>query len=177
MWPFKQRRKAKRQHQAELGGRQRRLTIETLEHRKMLAAYNLTTGNGDGNLQVGVDGFGAFGSAAGADTTNAFYDPIGSVARAGTTFESAVAVRIGASGARQFLSSGGIGSTGLTNPVVTGTATRGVSTFTYRQLSFTLTQTVAPLRNTSGARIGSVLTQTYVMRNNASGTLNFEMVR
>ena len=42
----------------------RRLNSEMLEDRRMLHA--LTTGTGDGGLSVGVDGYGALGSAVGA---------------------------------------------------------------------------------------------------------------
>ena len=67
--------------------------------------YGLSTGTGDASLSVGVDGYGAFGSAVSftsGQAGEAVYDPVGSVAAASTTFESGIAIRFGSSGAAEF---------------------------------------------------------------------------
>jgi hypothetical protein len=150
----------------------------TLGDKAIAAAYSLTNGPGDGSVSVGVDGFGAFGSSIGADASNAVYDPVGGAPpAAGTTFESGVAIRMGSSGARTFLTSGAIGSSGgLTNPTVTGTTTSGSSSFSFGGLSFTLTQTLSPLF-TGLTQTGTYLTQSYSITNPGAITLDFEMVR
>jgi hypothetical protein len=142
------------------------------------APFTLTNGGGDGQLNVGVDGFGAFGSSAGGNTTNAIYNPVGATPpTAGTSYESAVAIRFGSSGARTILASGSIGGAGnLTNPSVTGTALAGTSTFSIGGLSFTLTQTLTDLVSGS-TQTGTVLTQSYSMVNTTTGRLSFEMLR
>lgn len=135
----------------------------------------LTNGPGDGTLSVGVDGFGAFGSVVGSNSTDALYNPVGAGGPAATTYESGVAIGFG--GSRIFLTSGDIGgSGGLANPTATGSATSVTSTFVYGSISFTLTQTLSPLF-TGGIQTGSVLVQTFVMTNLATSALTFDLVR
>lgn len=138
------------------------------------APYILDNGPGDGTLNVGVDGFGAFGLASGSDTTDAFYDPVGGVGSSETTFESAIAIRTDlAMGTRDFLASGFIGSSGgLVNPTVTGSSTSGTSSFSNGGLDFTLEQTLSPTF-TGPMQTGTVLTQTYTITSNVP----FEIVR
>lgn len=79
------------------------------------APFTLTNGLLDGQVTVGVDGFGSFGSAVGANSTNALYNPVGASPppTSGTVFESGVAIRVGATaGTRTFLTSGTVGSSG-----------------------------------------------------------------
>ena len=81
--------------------------------------FNLTNGPGDGTVSVGVDGYGSFGLAIGANATDAFFDPVGAQGPTATTFESGVAISVDVG--RQFLTSGSIGSSGgLANPMVSG---------------------------------------------------------
>jgi hypothetical protein len=139
--------------------------------------FTLTNAPGDGTVTVGVDGFGAFGSFVGADSTDAFFTPVGAAVAAPTTFDSGVAIRIGAAGARSFLTSGDIGgSGGLANPAVAGTPTSATSAFTFGDLSFSLTQTLTPLF-TGPSQTGSLLTQTYVITNTSGLPIDFELVR
>lgn len=144
----------------------------------LAAPYTLTTGAGDGSVTVGVDGYGSFGSSVGANSTDALYNPIGAGVAAGTTYESGVAIRLGATaGARTFLTSGDIGgSGGLTNPTVTGSTTTASSAFALSGLSFSLSQVLTPLM-TGSTQTGSVLTQTYSITNTTQGLLGFELVR
>ncbi len=155
----------------------RRLAAECLEERRML--YGLSTGSGDGSLNIAVDGYGSFGSAVGGTQAGeAIYDPVGPIQAASTTFESGVAIRFGTSGARQFLTSGNIGSsTSLGDVAISGTSTSANSTFTYNTLNFQLLQTVAPMSNSSGVQTGSVLGQSYEITNTSSGPVEFELVR
>ncbi len=155
----------------------RRLGAELLEDRRLLAV--LTTGTGDGNLTVTVDGYGSFGDAVGLpDNTGALYDPIGPVQQASTTFESGVAFRLGSSGTRDFLTSGNIyTSGGLPAPTITGDSTTANSTFSFDGLNFALTQTVSQLFDTSNVQTGSILTQRYVITNPGNSPLSFETVR
>jgi hypothetical protein len=144
----------------------------------LAAPYTLTNGPGDGTVTVGVDGFGAFGSSVGADSTNAIYDPVGAGGPAGTTYQSGVAIRFSTTGGgRTFLTSGNIGgSGGLANPAVAGSPTLGVSAFVFGPLSIRLTQTLTPLM-TGSVQTGSLLTQTYVMTNTGTEALSLEMIR
>ncbi len=140
------------------------------------ASFTLSNSLGDGSLSVGVDGYGAFGSSIGANAANAQYDPLGPIATAGTSFESAVAIRFDTSGARSFLTSGDIGSSGnLTNPTVTGTTSSGTSSFSFGALDFVLKQTLTS--TFSGlVRTGSILTQSYEITAREDNTY-FELVR
>lgn len=144
----------------------------------MAAPHTLTNAPGDGTVTVGVDGFGAFGSSVGTDSTDALYDPVGAIGVGGTTFESGVAIRFSATaGGRTFLTSGFIaGSGGLLNPPVAGTSTTATSAFTFGALSFSLTQTLTPLIS-GGSQVGSDLTQVYSMTNTSSSPLFFELIR
>lgn len=143
-----------------------------------LVLYALSTGTGDGSLNIEVDGFGAFGSVVGSTAGPATYDPIGAINASSTTFESGVAVRFGNSGPRQFLTSGFIGSSGgLPEPTPTGSTTSAVSNFSTGSLAVELTQVVAPIRDDSEVQTGSVLTQSYRMENQGSTSLQFEVIR
>ncbi len=142
------------------------------------APYTLTNGPGDGSLSVGVDGYGAFGSAVGSNSSNAVYDPVGlTPPAAGTTFESGLAFRIGGSGARTFLTSGNIGvSGGLSNPSITGNITSGVSSFTVGGLTFSLTQALTAIMS-GASQTGSLLTQSYAITNTGTARTSFELMR
>lgn len=141
------------------------------------APFVLTNGPGDGTVSVGVDGYGAFGSSVGADSTDATYDPVGAGLPAGTSFESGVAIRFGGSGTRSFLTSGDIGgSGGLINPLVTGSSTLGSSSFGFGGLSFVLTQSLTPLF-TGIVQTGSLVTQSFAITNTGLSTSEFELIR
>jgi hypothetical protein len=142
------------------------------------APYTLTNGPGDGSLSVGVDGYGAFGSSIGANATNAVYDPVGAAPpAAGTTFESGLAFRVGESGARTFLTSGNIGSSGgLGNPSITGNITAGASSFTVGDLTFSLTQALTAIMS-GASQTGSLLTQSYAITNTGTARTSFELLR
>jgi hypothetical protein len=145
----------------------------SLTSQTVAAPFVLNNGPGDGSVNVGVDGFGAFGSSIGPDSTNAVYDPVGAGGPAGTSFESGVAIRFGGAGGRSFLTSGDIGgSGGLLNPAVLG----GASTFTSGPLSFSLQQTLVPLF-TGMTQTGSQLIQTYTITNTGGAVSDFELVR
>lgn len=114
--------------------RVRGLRAELLEDRRMLHA--LSTGSGDGSLNVDLDGYGSFGSVV-LPSGDAIYDPIGTIGAASTTFESGVAIRLGNSGPRQFLTSGFIGSSGgLAAPPISGSSTTATSSFAFGSLNF-----------------------------------------
>ena len=141
------------------------------------AQHELTNGPGDGTVSVVVDGYGAFGSAAGINTDDAIYDPVGPQTPAGTVFESAVLFRAGSSGPRTALTSGDFGEQdGLTNPLVTGTSTTANSSFTIGGLNVTLEQTLLPLF-IDNQRAGSELTQTYTITNPGASVVSFEFLR
>lgn len=138
------------------------------------APFVLTNAPGDGTLTVGVDGYGAYGSAAGFFTTDAIYDPIGAIPAGDTTFESAVALGFG--GSRVMLATG-VGNSSLPNPLVTGTSTSGSSSFVNQGLQFQLVQRLDPLLDSNGQRLGTRLMQTYNITNISGGARNFDMVR
>ncbi len=154
----------------------RLLASEPLEQRLVLHA--LSTGSGDGSVNLDVDGYGAFGGAVGGVAGQAIYDPIGSIGPSSTTFESGVAVRVGSSGSRQFLTSGSIGSSGgLPEPTVTGSLTSAISNFSLGQLNVQLTQTVAPTLDDNSVQTGSILVQSYLIQNTSSSSQHFEVIR
>ncbi|HTN74521.1 MAG TPA: SdrD B-like domain-containing protein [Pirellulaceae bacterium] len=100
---------------------QRSLEMERLESRELLAL--LSSGNGEGHLQVWVNEFGAFGRSGDLEVASplnpngprevndAFYDPIGPLGSAGTVFESGLAVKVG-SDPVTFLTAGTIANSG-----------------------------------------------------------------
>ena len=142
----------------------------------------LTTGSGDGSLRVEVDAFGAFGLDVGLETSDAFYDPIGELTEAGTTFESGIAFRLGNEGERTFLTTGDIGDINSSGSLTefdlgTTTDTSVASTFNYEGLDFVLTQEVTNLFSAEEEISGSNLTQTYTITNPGSDTVEFEIIR
>ena len=125
-------------------------------------AATLTNGNGDGQVNITVNGSGTFSAA--------YFNPKGPTETADTTFNSYAYFRAGSSGTR----------TALTNQpatTVSSSPTEMISTFSIGALSFTLTQTLSYLFNTSGQRIGSVLTQSYGFNNTGGSAVDFSMLR
>jgi hypothetical protein len=135
------------------------------------APFTLTNGPGDGTISVGVDGFGAFGSAISSDAGDAFYNRVGAGTSAGTIYRSELAIRIGGAGARTFLS-----TPGLANPVVSGSPTSAASSFLFGSLTFQLQQTIIPIY-TGGVLTGSELRQDYSILNTGTSSVSFELVR
>jgi Ca2+-binding RTX toxin-like protein len=165
----------------------------------------ITTGNGDGGLIVTVDGTGKFGAFSevvqpnpinlqitippvaefkGWQQEGAIYNPLGDglgFIPDQTTIESGVYFRFGtATGIpRQLLNEA---ANNLQTPInILGTTTEAVSRFNIGALQFDLTQQVQPQFDlTTNNRVGTLLTQTYVITNTAAaGTaaLDFELVR
>jgi len=132
-----------------------------------VGAATLTNGTGDGKVTVGVSGAGAFGSAAGADTSNAFFDPVGPTAQGATTYESYVYFGFG--GVRSNLST-------VASTITAQTATSLTSNFTSSGLSFVLLQNLADTL-TNGVQTGSLLTQAYSITNTTGASLTFDLVR
>lgn len=142
------------------------------------APYVLNNGPGDATVTVGVDGYGAFGSSVGGNSSDAVYNPVGAGGPGATTFESGVAIRFGGAGGRSFLTSGDIGgSGGLANPAVAGTALSGASTFSFGGLNFALTQTLVPLYDNANTLIGTMLDQAYEITNPGAAASSFELIR
>ena len=139
----------------------------------------LATAPGDGSVSVKLDAFGSFGRTIGGSTSDAFYDPVGSLTQSGTVARSGVAIRFGDTGGRAVLSTGTIsGSGNLSNGVFTSVSSSSLqSSFTYNGLSFSLDQRVSDLFDPTNARTGSQLTQTYTITNPGSTVVNFELIR
>lgn len=138
------------------------------------APFILSNGEGDGTVSVGVDGFGAFGSTVGPNSSDAFYDPVGDIGPAGTTFQSGIYL----SGPSGFLTSGSIGgSGGLSNPVITWDGTRATSSFSIGFLEFTLRQSLIDSFDGDGNRVGTILDQRYAIRNLADVPNSFSITR
>lgn len=131
------------------------------------SAVVLTNGSGDGQVSVDVTNAGAFGSSSGGG--NAFYNPVGPMTAAGTTYESYVYFRVGTSGARSNLS-------GLSATLTDSSATSATSTFATSGLSFTLVQSLSDL--VSGmTQTGTLLEQQYSFTNTTGSALTFEFTR
>jgi hypothetical protein len=138
----------------------------------------IATGNGDGQVSITVDGFGAFGSDVFASDADAIYNPVGSIGAGGTTFESGIALRVGDTGARQFLTSGSIGSSGgLVNPAITQNGSSYLSSFVIGGVAIDLTQSVIALQDALGNPTGSELRQVYTLRNTGTTATQFELIR
>jgi len=143
-------------------------------------ALTLATAPGDGQVSVGLDGFGSFGyEVAGTGTDDAVFDPLGATGPSSTSWESAVYFRM--SGMSKFLTSGLVGTNGqsgqLTDPGFSAsTATTASSSFTYAGLQFILEQQLVDGIDMS-VRSGSVLIQTYTITNPGPGTVSFDLVR
>ena len=138
------------------------------------AQFILSNGTGDGSLTVGVDGFGSFGSAVGGGTSDAIYNPFGSIEAAGTTFESGLFL----SGPPTWLTSGSIGgSQSLLNPEITGDSTSANSSFTQGALSFSLEQQLVDSFDDGGNRVGTVLNQQYRITNTINVPNSFTLTR
>jgi hypothetical protein len=83
----------------------RKLLVETLERRELLAT--LTSGSGDGHLTVQVNEYGAFGRSGmlsvsqpfnqngPREVNDAIYDPVGPIAAAGTIYEALLMIKVG----------------------------------------------------------------------------------
>jgi Calx-beta domain/Domain of unknown function (DUF4114) len=124
----------------------------------------LKTATGDGGLDVSVGKTGSFNGAT--------YDPVGAQTANRTTYQSDVAFRIGATGARKFISDI------ATNATTTATADPNITTSTFgvSGLLFELSQAVSDLTK-NGTRTGSGLTQTYQITNPTNAAIDFELVR
>lgn len=132
-----------------------------------------STGTGDGGLEVEVDAYGAFGSSAGSLTSDAFYNPVGSVSRSGTVFESFLGIRFGNSGSRTFLATENLSNPGFDSTSVTNAQ----SSFSFGNLDFDLVQNLGELLNDSNQRTGSRLNQNYTITNTGESLLTFEIIR
>ncbi len=157
----------------------------------------LTTGSGDGALQITVDGYGVYGNAMSVEgpSGDATFNPVGSLGPAGTTFVSAVAIGVpGVASDNQFLLTGSIlgsipGSLPSLDASTNPQGTLATSSFTLSagsllpslsglaDLQFNLTQDVRAIFNPGAGRIGSLLTQTYVITNPTGSTKTFDLFR
>ena len=139
----------------------------------------LATALGDGGVRISLDAYGSFGASVNGLVSDAFYNPVGSLGESGTVYESGVAIRLGNTGRRTFLSSGSIGTSGnLSSVIFTATSpTSAQSSFTFNGLNFALDQRVSDLFDPTNARTGSQLTQTYTLTNPGSTAVNFELIR
>ena len=145
--------------------------VEALECRRLMAVTMLSNGNGDGTLDITVDAYGSYGSAA-APAGNALYDPVGAATAQGSTFQSGVYF----SQLDAYLTeSPGFNGLATALPSISFTSTTAdtaISTFDVSGFSVTLTQTVLPPTES-----GTTFNQTYVLTNNNPLPLSFSMVR
>ncbi len=137
-------------------------------------AQTLSTGTGDGQVTVSVTGTGAFGSSA-SGGSDAFYNPVGAVGLAGTTYESYLYLRTGAVGSAFSGGRTNLNSISATTSSSTSTATS--SFFNSGALLFNLTQSVQNLIDNANNQTGSLLTQTYTITNTGTTALALELTR
>ena len=128
-------------------------------------AVTLTNGSGDGDVEVDVSAFG--------NLFDAYFDPVGSVARGSTVFDSYVAMTQGSSLADldELASREDAEAT-----ILSQTTNQLVTQFSINQLQFTLTQTVADAVE-SGAQTGSILTQQFQITNLTDVANTFDLYR
>ena len=134
----------------------------------------LSTSSGDGGLNVGVDAFGSFGSGIRGVSSEAVYDPLGSIEESGTVFESYVALAIANDDlpSRTLLSSKSIEVPEFSNL----TETTATSAFSLSGLDFVLNQEVVDI-SSNAQRTGSNLIQTYTITNPGTEAIDFELIR
>ncbi len=135
------------------------------------ATVILSTGNGEADLTVTVDGYGSFGTSE-IGGAGALFDPIGPVAAATTVFRSFNAFRNSASGPNTSLS-----TRNLDDVPIQATATTATSSFTVAGFQIGLTQTVQPRFDAAGLRVGAELVQTYNVMNVSAVTDTFDVTR
>ncbi len=138
---------------------------------------NLATSVGDGGLNITVEATGSFGSSVNP-LTYAYYDPAGSIHEASTTYQSRLALRIGDTEERTFLTQENTQVALAANQSdFTATSPNSIySEFTHGGLEFNLEQSVGKLFQ-DNQRTGSFLTQTYTITNPGAETVNFDLVR
>jgi hypothetical protein len=151
--------------------------------RAIAFTFILTNGDNDGQVNVEVDGYGAFGRALPSSTTGtleAFYNPVGPGAIAGTVFESEVAFRLNSVGERVFLAEDLINPPAGSSPVPSligqATNTQVQTAFKFGNLNFGLTQSLSSLFSGT-TQTGSRLTQTYSISNSTTAALSFDLLR
>lgn len=137
-------------------------------------AQTLTTGTGDGQVTVTVTGTGSYGSVV-SGASDAFYNPVGAINTAGTTFESFLYLRTAAVGAG--FSGGRTNLVGASATTTSSTATATSSFFNSGALLFNLTQSVQNLLDNANQQTGSLLTQTYTITNTGNTALQLELTR
>lgn len=121
----------------------------------------LSFGSGDGSLQItNVDAAGTFFTST--------FDPLGPTYPSGDPlFFAEFELRVG-SGNQQTLSA---------NTQLAGNTSELRSTFSQSNLDFGLVQTVGPLDNATGTRIGALLTQTFTITNPGAQAVTFDITR
>lgn len=163
----------------------RKLSMEQLEGRNMLAAFSLTNGIespslglvlDDGDVQIVVDEFGSFGtfdpnapSHLMESRAPTYFNPVGTSGRGNTTYYSGVAIGFPEFSSRVFFENSTYSGEQLS-------PTKIETTFRYFDLSIKLTQTLSDTY-TNGIRTGSLLTQTYELTNIRDGITSFDLIR
>ena len=133
-------------------------------------AVTLSTGAGDGSLNIDVS---AGGGAGNQGEGLSDYDPVGPLGAASTVYESFIAI--------SDFTGGGVGYTRLGDYVSSfssTSATQAVSSFAIGAINFTLTQLVS--QNTdfaTGAVTGATLTQSLSMTNTSADAVSFSIRR
>ena len=177
---------------------QRRLLVESLEARQLMAV--LTSGTGDGHLTVSVNEYGAFGRSGSLEVSqpfnpgarevgDAFYNPVGAIGQAGTVFESAIAISVDGSPV-QFLTAGTVANSGNYNNgrfANNGTSSSIRSTFFYpntadatgagAQLRIDLVQEVVTVPGGGTIPVGVTLRQSYTITNLTGSTADVQIWR
>jgi len=157
-------------------------TVSTIISNAMIELHTLSTGSGDGDIQIDVDAFGRFGTAAfgssdqqGTPTSVADFDPVGPFGSAEVVFDSKIGIRAGAIGPFAPL---GPATPGVTiTRQIDGSITSALSAFVVGQLSVSLDQSVAPTFLGDGNRAGAQLRQGYTITNNSDGPTSFDLAR
>lgn len=126
-----------------------------------LNALVLTNGTGEGDVELETDATGFINWA--------YFNPVGPIGRGSVIYDSFVTVS-------PLDTSYGISSLATNVAVLSASATSMTSTFTVGWLDFVLTQTLSDAVE-DGVQTGSVLTQSFVVRNTADVPNSFAMNR
>ncbi|HBJ34363.1 MAG TPA: hypothetical protein DDZ51_06285 [Planctomycetaceae bacterium] len=140
--------------------------------------HTLSTGNEDGDIQIDVDAFGIFGTAAfsGADPIPlADFDPVGPLGSMDVVARSILGFR--PQGRLEFSPLVRNAPGVVITQQIDGTLASATSAFTVGELSVALDQSVAATFHPDGSRAGAQLRQVYTVFNASNGPLSFDLAR
>jgi CSLREA domain-containing protein len=140
--------------------------------------HTLSTGSGDGDIQLDVDAFGRFGTSAfggSGPVPLADFDPVGAFGSMDVVSKSTLGFRIEADSEFTNLSQSTPGVSLVQQ--IDGSSLSATSAFVVGTLSVSLDQSVAPTFHPDNSRAGAQLRQAYTIQNMSTGAVSFDLAR